>query len=309
MFNKICAMGVSLLVAGGTLALSGCGSSSGSSSHGGAPSAAAPHTTTLPGGQTLVEAAERTDQASGYRIHASMKVTLGSTTVPITMSGVVEDHGSTAALTSQETVQGHQVDLQLRLGDGNYYMSGVPGLSTLSHGKHWLSFNLAQAQQAEGLGGLQNPTSSNPAEFLKYLRTVGSDVTPVGTTTIDGQPTTEYRAMIDFDHYTRLVPAAQRSAARQTIAALEKAIGRHSLPVTVWVGADHEVRRMHLQIPECVDGQHLSMSMTIDLSDYGNVPAVSVPSASDAYDITPMLKSKLPDLKTQNTGCAATTTG
>ena len=305
MFKAICAMGASLAVAGGALTLSGCGSSSSpSSNHGGAASAAAPHTTTLPSGQTLIDAADHTDQVSGYRIKATVKISAGSGTVAANMTGVIADHGKVSALTTRETVAGTTFTLQMRSADGVYYMSGVPGLAKLSHGKQWLSFDVADAERAEGLTGLQNPTSSNPAEFLKYLRTVGS-ITPVTTATVDGVSTTEYRATIDFDRYANLVPPSQRAAARSTIATLETAMGTHTLPVTVWVDSRHQVRRMQMSIPECVAGEHLSMAMTLDLSDYGSVPSVSVPSSADAYDITPLLKSSMPQLKSVAGGCSA----
>ena len=307
MTNKICAMGASLVVAGGALMLSGCGSSSSPSSN--QDGAAAPHTTTLPSGQTLVEAADHTDQASGYRINATMKVTVGSTSLPATIAGVIEDHGKVASLTDHESIAGHTLNLQMRLGHGLYFMSGVPGQSQIAHGKQWLSFSLAQTQEAEGLGGLQSSASSNPAEFLKYLRTVGSDVTPVGTTTIDGDQTTEYQATLNFDRYTRLVPAAQRATARQSVSILEKAIGSHTLPVTAWVDGHHDVRRVDLSIPECIEGHRLSLTMSMNLSDYGDVPAVTVPSPSQAYDITPTIKSELPDLKSETGGCSSSTAG
>jgi hypothetical protein len=303
MFKAICAMGASLAVAGGALTISGCGSSSSpSSNHGAAASAAAPHTTTLPSGQTLIDAADHTDQVSGYRMSATVKVNAGSGSVTADMSGVVGDHGKVAALTTRETVAGTTFDLKMRSANGVYYMSGVPGLSKIAHGKQWLSCDVADAEKAEGLTGLQNPTSSNPAEFLKYLRTVGS-ITSVGTATVGGVSTTEYHATIDFDRYAKLVPASQRAAARQTIATLETAIGSHTLPVTAWVDSAHQVRRMQMSIPECIAGEHLSMSMTVNLSDYGDVPSVSVPSPSQAYDITPLLKSQMPNLKSVAGGC------
>jgi hypothetical protein len=298
-------MGASLAVAGGALTLSGCGSgASSSSTSSGAASAAAPHTTTLASGQTLVEAADHTDQASGYRMTATVQVNSSLGSVAVDMSGVVSDHGQSAALSSKETVAGTTFDLQLRAAGGKYYMSGVPGLSKISKGKRWVSFDVADAEKAEGLTGLQNPSTSNPTEFLKYLRSVAS-VSEVGTAMIDGVKTTEYRATIDFDRYAKLLPASQRAAARSTIATLEKAIGTHTLPVTAWIDADHEVRRMQLTIPECIKGTQLTTAMTMDLSDYGDVPAVSVPSAADTYDITPLITSQAGKLKTQAGGCAA----
>jgi hypothetical protein len=305
MYRAICAMGASLAVAGGALALSGCGSSSSpSSNHGGGASAAAPHTTTLASGQTLIEAADHVDQSSGYRMKASVKVSTGSGSVTENLSGIVAQHGDRGAYTARETVAGTTFDLQLRSANGTYYMSGVPGLSKISHGKRWVRIDVADAEQAQGLTGLQNPASSNPTEFLKYLRTVGS-VSSAGPATVDGVRTTEYRATIDFDRYAKLVPSAQRAAATQTVATLEKLMGTHTLPVTAWVAPDHELRRMQISVPECIEGARVAIAMTVDLSDYGDVPSVSVPSASESYDLTPLVKSGASQLKNVAGGCSA----
>jgi hypothetical protein len=305
MTNKICAMGVSLVVAGGALTISGCGSSSSPSAHDDAAPTAVSHTTTTPAGQALVEAADQVDQVSGYRIAATVQVDTGSASISMTMQGVTE-HGGLSALSMNEAVGGQKLNLRVVADHEIYYMTGVPGLSKLSHGKPWVSYNLAATQQAMGLGGLQSSASSNPAQFLTYLRTVGSKVQTVGTTTIGGDATTEYQADLDLDRYARLVPAAQQAAARTSIARLETELGAHQLPVTAWVDAQHQVRRMHLQIPVCVAGRHLSMSMTMNMSDYGNVPSVAVPSAAETADITPLLKSELSSAKHQaSQGCSA----
>ena len=302
--KTICVTGASLAVACGALTLAGCGSSSPSSSnHSGAASAAAPHTTTLASGQTLVEAADHIDHSPGYRMKASVKVTTGSGSVTEDLSGIVAEHGDRGAYTAKETVAGSTFDLQLRSANGTYYVSGVPGLSRISHGKRWVRIDVADAEQAQGLTGLQNPASSNPAEFLKYLRTVGS-VSSAGTATIDGVKTTEYRATLDFDRYAKLVPSSQRAAASQTVATLEKLMGTHTLPVTAWVAANHELRRMQISVPECIEGARVSIAMTVDLSDYGNVPSVSVPAASESYDLTPLVKAGASKLKNVAGGCS-----
>jgi len=301
MIRRICAVGAVVTVAGGGLVVSGCGSSSTPRSS--ANNHASGHVTTLPSGQTLVEAADLTAKSPGYRLNAAISVKVGSKTVSMKMQGVVEQHGTVAALSANESVGGQKLDLQMRISHQVLYMTGIPGLSKETHGKRWLSFNVAQAEQAEGLGGLQTTASSNPAQFLDYLRAVGTDIHKVGTTTIGGDATSEYRATIELSRYAKVVPVDQRAAARQAIARLESTIGGRSLPVTVWVDARHRVRRMHLQIPECAQGHRFMMSMTMTVSDYGHVPPVTVPAASNTDDITSQLRSKLHS-QPQSAGCS-----
>jgi hypothetical protein len=73
---------------------------------------------------------------------------------------------------------------------------GIPGLSSL----------------------LSNPTSSDPSQFLRYLRATSGGVTKVGTQTVDGFQTTEYRAKIALNRAPNAFPAASRAQVRQTIA-------------------------------------------------------------------------------------------
>jgi hypothetical protein len=263
--------------------------------------------TTLPSGQTLVEAADLTAKSPGYRLNATMSLKVGTQTVSMRMQGVVEQHGTVAAIRAEESLGGRRLDLQMRISHEMLYMTGIPGLSRKTHGRRWLSLNVQQAGQAQGLGGLQTAASSNPSEFLSYLRAVGSDIQKVGTATIGGDSTTEYRATIELSRYARVLPAGQRAAATKSIARLESTIGRRSFPVTVWVDARHRVRRMQLQIPDCAQGHRLSLAMTINVSDYGHAPPVTVPAASDTDNITNLLRSKLHSQQSQSASCSATT--
>ena len=54
---------------------------------------------------------------------------------------------------------------------------------------------------------------------------------------------------------------------------------------------------------ECVQNQHLNLSMTLDLYDYGRQPRPTLPAASQTYDITPQITKVL---KTAKLGCTST---
>ena len=65
----------------------------------------------------------------------------------------------------------------------------------------------------------------------------------------------------------------------------------------VWIDGQKLVRRLTFGYPECVNNQKLTMSMTMDLYDFGPQKTVSVPSPSQAYDITPLMVKSLSQLK------------
>jgi hypothetical protein len=302
MGRRICMLGATFAVGLTGIALAGCGSSS----SGGSSAASAQHTTTLPSGQLIIEAADHTDRAPGYRVNATIVVDADQTKVTGKMSGTIQRRGGRGALSLTEQVDGKTVHLQFRTSGETFYMSGVPGLSTLGQGRKWVSFNLDAAQQADGLGGLQTETSSDPAKYLAYLRGISGEIQSLGMATIRGVATTHYHATVDLDRYAARAPAADRAAARKSIATLETELGGHTLPVDVWIDAQHRVRQMQLQFPLCADGQSASLSMTMDLSNYGQVPAVTIPPASDTHDITSQLKSLLSQSsQTSSSACSS----
>jgi hypothetical protein len=174
------------------------------------------------------------------------------------------------------------------------YMRLPSGLARLPSGKQWLKIDIAKATQAIGGSGLSSLTSSattNPAQFLQYLRAESGQVTKVGSEVVRGVPTTHYRATVQLDRYPQLVPSAQRQQARQGIAALERASGIHSLPIDVWVDQQHLVRRERFGLDQTVAGQSVRILATSDIYDYGPQPTVTPPPSAQVYDATAAVSS------------------
>jgi hypothetical protein len=157
-------------------------------------------------------------------------------------------------------------------------------------GKPWVEINLAAAAGRAGVPGLSslmnNPTSSDPSQFLRYLRAASGAVSRVGTARIDGFPTTEYRSVIRLDRVAQGFPPAQRAQVRQAVAALERVTQLRSIPVEVWVDRQHLVRRMKFGFRETVSGQPLSLAMQIDIPQYGPQQPPAIPPASQVTDLT-----------------------
>ena len=247
-----------------------------------------------PAADSVARAADVTARVPGYRIEATMDVSTGTATVHGTMSGTMNTGRRAGVITTHETVAGHSLALTEMLSGTAVYMraADLPGVTQITGGKPWLKIDLAHAASAMGLSGLQTG-SSDPAQFVDYLRAVGARQTRVGSQTVGGVPTTHYRVTIDLDRYARLVPASDRSSARTGVATLESILGSHTLPMDVWIDAHRLVRRMSFTLSECVADHHLRTTMTMNLVDFGPQPIPRTPAASQTYDLTPLLASQM----------------
>jgi hypothetical protein len=167
--------------------------------------------------------------------------------------------------------------------------AGIPEAARL--GKPWVEINMSRASGAISVSSL--PTATNPTQFVDYLRAISSNTTRVGTQTIGGLPTTEYRANVDLDRYPALVPKAQRASVTRSIKQLESALGSHTFPLDVWVDHQNLVRRIGLGFAECVSGTNFRFEMTMNLFDFGAQPKPKLPAAGDVYNLTPLISAGL----------------
>ncbi len=248
-------------------------------------------------------AADITGGVPGYRIQADMSLTTGAGPANVVMSGIVDRKIRRGVFTTQESILGRRLTLTEKFSGTTFYLQtgAIPGVSRLTHGKRWLKVDFGAALGALGIGTL--PTSgSDPSKFVDYLRAVSSNTTRVGTSTVRGVKATHYHAKIDLDRYPSLLPAADRASATRSIRTLEAALGGHILPVDVWIDAHRLVRRIDMSFNECVATQHVRLSMSMDLFDYGPQPEPTMPAAGQSFDITPLMKSALSRVKL---GCSA----
>jgi hypothetical protein len=254
----------------------------------------------------VAQAATTTSHAPGYRMSVTTVATTAGTTVHGTMTGVIDTVRHTGAFTTHETVAGHAVSIVERLSGTAIYMKlpNQSALDSLTGGKPWLKLDFSRALGAFGLGGLTTQ-SSNPAQFLDYLRAVGAKHTRVGTATIDGVQTTHYHVVINLDNYPKLFPASRRDAAARGVSTLETAIGSHTMPMDAWIDSHSLLRRTSFSFGECVQSQRLTLAMTMNLSDYGPQTVPAAPAPSDSFDLTPLLVKALKNYRPGTCGPSA----
>jgi hypothetical protein len=276
-----------LACAAAALALAGCGSSSSNSAS----------------ANNVVRAAFVSTSTSGYQMKFSMQLNSSALPQPITGVGVgafdVRDHTGSLAL---DMNLGNSPQVVQLLGSSTFRIdevingttiyvklpaaltSKVPSLSS----KPWLKVDIAKLASSAGVSGLSslvnNPASSDPSQFLQYLRAAGT-VTKEGTAVVNGAQTTQYRASINLDKVPSAVPSASRASAQQAIAGIEKLTHLRQIPVVVWIDGHNLVRRMRITLDESLPtGQTVSTRITVDLLKYGPQPQPVVPPASQVTD-------------------------
>ena len=254
----------------------------------------------------VARAADVTSKVQGYRLQATTSVGTAAGSVQVTMSGMMNRADRTGEMTAHENIAGHALTLSERFSGLTFYMdaAGLPGVAQVTHGKRWLKMDMSRTLGSLGLGSLST-TSSDPSQFVDYLRAVSADTTRLGTARVRGTPTTHYHAIVDLSRYPQLVPASGRAAARRGISTLETVLGSHTMAMDVWVGSDKLVRRLRFGYPECVNNQRLSFNMTMDLYDYGPQPRTQVPPDSQSYDLTPMVAAAMKNIKFGCNGSSA----
>ncbi len=252
----------------------------------------------------VARAAVVSNQAAGMRMNMTMQLTSSALPNPILMTGEgafrIPDHTGSFVLAMHlpnlpQIVQALGSDtLQIsELLDGTKVYIRLPqatlGRSAAAR-RPWLKIDLAQAASAAGVPGLSalvnNPTSSDPSQYLRYLRASGGAVTKVGTDTVNGVPSTHYRARINLARVPDAFPAAARDQVRQAVAALERIAHIQILPVNVWIDDHQLVRRMQISFQETVVGQSFGVAMRLGIPQYGPQPALVLPPASQVTDIT-----------------------
>lgn len=250
----------------------------------------------------VARAADVTSKVQGYKIAADMTVGTTQGQFQVTMSGVLNRADRTGQMTAHETVAGQSLTVAERFSGLTFYMdaAGLPGADQLTHGKKWLKMDMTRTLGSMGLGSIST-TSTDPSQFVDYLRAVSANTQKLGSDTIRGVSATHYHAVVDLNKYPNFVPASRRAATKQGVATLEKVLGRHTMAMDVWIDGQRLVRRVKFGYPECVNNQKLNFSMTMDLYDYGPQPSIQVPSDSQAYDLTPLMTSAMKNIKV---GCS-----
>jgi hypothetical protein len=244
----------------------------------------------------VAQAAQVTQQAGGARIALTERLSSPALAAPVTIRGVgfVNEQQHEGQLTMD--FSGVPGLSGLGGGGAEFIFQGVvlyariPLLSNkLPGGKTWIKVDLRQAAQAFGLSvsQLSQLGGVDPGQYLTYLRATGGHVTQLGSDTIRGVSTSHYRATIDLSRVAATLPPVERSRVQAGIQALEKSTGIDTLPIDVWIDAQHRVRRIGLTLSgDAAGAGGFGVSAKIDFFAYGPMPPVSAPPANEVFDVS-----------------------
>jgi hypothetical protein len=228
----------------------------------------------------VAEAADKTAAVDGMRITAKIETEIpGAGKVPMTMNGVADVKGNKAKFDMDmgalmQGASGGDSKVQA-IQDGMTMYMKMPMLEK-QLGAEWMKLDMDKALEGTGidLSALQQQSSSmNPAEQLKYLKTMG-DVEEV-----------------DENHYKGTVDVRKMPGGKK----LAELSGATTVPVELWINDDGYIERYAMTLSQKIQGQSMKMAMDMRFSDYGIKVDIEPPPSGDVKDLTDLAKKGLAD--------------
>ncbi|MGO9344130.1 MAG: hypothetical protein ACLP6E_16710 [Acidimicrobiales bacterium] len=235
----------------------------------------APGTTRSTPAEAVLLAAKRgiSDRTARVSMTMSANGPMGSSSGSMSLvasgNGVVDFANQSAQIDMSMSILSEKINLTVVAVGGNAYekLSGIPGVSgMLEPGKSWIELPVGTSL---GSSAALDPMS-NPADFLVALTRKGVTVTPVGSSRVDGVEATEY----DVKYPENL--ASLGTGLGSLPSSVQQML--HGLTMHVWVDSSGLLRRMSMSIPVPELG---TMTLTMDMSDYGAPVNVSAPPSSE----------------------------
>jgi len=255
------------------LAVTAAGCGSGAAVSVPAPRSASPK-------QVIAAAADATRKSGTARLAMTITMTMGTQgTTKMTATGAMDFRGHRAGFHWRMAQPGRSPQSFDQRIDGTTIFTRI----TQDPAGRWLKTEIAAIAPGTAAGTWSNG-STDPAQLLDYLRGASSSIVRIGEERIRGVRTTHYRAVIDFDRMVRNAPAGQRKALARSLEQA-RAAGIDSLPIEVWVDADGVVRREVVNMSfENTLLAGMSMSMSIDLFDFGTTVDLAPPPAAKVVE-------------------------
>jgi len=264
---------------------------------------------TSTGDAPVAQAADATSRQDTFRMRQTTSMSIGGRSFTLVSDGEVDTRRrlahSTVDLSSLRTFAQAPID---KLGGA----AALKGDFVVDHGKmdvrlgvvrnaltrvlhrdpgEWAQLDLAALGRAVGidLGSILNRATPSRDEAVGYLKALTGNLHRLGPETIDGTATTHYRGTLDYDHLPAgSIPPAQRQSFTQIAQLLKRTGASTKVPVDVWIGQDHLVRRE--AFAQSTNGTQTTT--TIELTDYGK--PVNVPVPAKTYDLLQVIDQVAP---------------
>jgi hypothetical protein len=238
------------------------------------------------GGKDPVAIAAATTDRQGGGVAFAMKgvVTTEGKPVPLSVRGTVDRKGQRGEYTSSTTFGTASLKVKQIIDKQLLYLNSPVFAGRLPGGKSWMKIDLAQVAKTPGLDlnalGASGPSQA-PASGLDYLHGAGA-AKELGTAKVGGVATTHYRVKVDLERAAKRSPdASAKTAIKRLIDSMK---GHSTLPVDVWIDANHLVRRQRVDYTATVAGQTSKFVITTDYTAYGAKVSATPPADSATFD-------------------------
>ena len=239
----------------------------------------------------LAASAARTSHAKSARMAMTMRMTVppNGESVVAHASGVVGFQSRDGNLTMNMTIPGAGVIRMREVMVWPVIYMHSPLFAAGLHGKQWMKLDMAKIERSHGvdLNALTSTNSSDPTQMLQTLENESDSLQNLGVATVRGVQTVHYHAVIDLGKAARNAPAAMRAAVQRSDARLVAMLGTHRMPIDVWIGRDHLVRRLayHMALPIASTGETMAMDVRLDMFDFGVPVHVTAPPAGQVAEL------------------------
>lgn len=264
------------------------------------------------GSSSRSAAGSRSSAATARVVRTAYETTLSQKTVTFTFTETMRARSTTGSTQAQTLTGSGEADLASHdfevdinapsggtvkvLGIGATEYTSVPPAqqSQVPGHKPWVEINLNQVDEAKlgrSFAQLASANNDNPTHLLSNLSQVSNSVTKVGTATVRGVTTTEYRAEVNLNKVAARDKVKEGAKAAQAVQQEEQALGKHTLAVEVWIDPQKRVRQLEVQIPipaasaGATNGSG-SAIVRMDFTAYGRPVTITAPPHGQVANIT-----------------------
>ena len=211
----------------------------------------------------------------------------------LTGNGVVVGKRARVTMKLPELPDGTKLGRIATITTGKAVYVHVPALAREVPGaKPWIRVGFADLTKQSGvdLGALlQASSKQNAKETLDALGAIAT-VEKVGRDDSRGAPVTQYRAVVDYARYARLL---ERRGDKQAAAAVRLVVSRFHLrrmPMDVWVDDASRVRRLRFSQPFPTGEGKGTMTIAMEFYGFGAKLRVAVPPRDRVTNLSDLMK-------------------
>lgn len=233
--------------------------------------------------EAVAAVVEKLDDVTSYGFTMDATIETGGESIDMEFEGVAEE-GATPAETSLSmdgsmSLLGQSIKMAEVMADGKLYIKYDPDPFGTPDQWYEMDFDLSGVQSTQSGG--------NPSQYLQYMEAY-SEIEQLDDATIDGMECKHYRLAIDPTKLADMAVSNTESIAEQLpdeIAAqldpeqMRKMYEGATINMELYIGDDGMPRRQVIDM-ELLSPQPMTMTVTMDLFDFGKPAEISAPAGA-----------------------------